>query len=31
VPAVRLNSYGSGPLSLTYFTLDLGLHVHPGS
>lgn len=29
VPAIRLNSYGSGPLSLTYFTGDLGLQIHP--
>lgn len=29
VPAVRMNSYGSGPVSLTYVTLDLGLHFHP--
>jgi hypothetical protein len=29
VPAIRLHSYGSGPLSLTYFTADLGLQIHP--
>jgi hypothetical protein len=29
VPAVRLNSYGSGPLSLTYVTLDLGINFVP--
>lgn len=29
VPAIRLNSYGSGPVSLTYFTADLGLQIHP--
>lgn len=29
VPAVRVNSYGSGPVSLTYVTLDMGLHIHP--
>jgi hypothetical protein len=29
VPALRVNSYGSGPLSLTYVTLDMGLHIHP--
>lgn len=28
VPAVRLNSYSSGPISLTYVTMDLGLHLH---
>jgi hypothetical protein len=28
VPALRLNSYSSGPLSLTYVTMDLGLHLH---
>ncbi len=31
VPALRLNTYGSGDLSLTYMTVDLGLHVHPGA
>lgn len=30
VPALRANSYGSGDLSLTYVTLDLGLHLHMG-
>lgn len=29
VPALRVNSYGSGPVSLTYVTLDMGLHIHP--
>lgn len=29
VPALRLNSYNSGPISLTYFTIDFGLHFHP--
>jgi hypothetical protein len=29
VPAVRLNSYGSGPVSLTYITLDLGINFVP--
>lgn len=29
VPAVRLNSYGSGPLSLTYVTFDLGINFVP--
>ena len=29
VPAIRLDSHGSGPLSLTYFTADLGLQIHP--
>jgi hypothetical protein len=29
VPAVRLSSYGSGALSLTYVTLDLGVHFLP--
>lgn len=28
VPAIRLDSYSSGPLSLTYVTMDLGLHLH---
>lgn len=28
VPAVRVSSYNSGALSLTYFTVDLGLHLH---
>lgn len=28
VPAIRLNSYSSGPISLTYVTMDLGLHIH---
>lgn len=31
VPALRLNSYGIDPLTLTYVTVDLGLHLHPGS
>jgi hypothetical protein len=31
VPAFRANSYSSGPVSLTYVTLDLGLHIHPGA
>lgn len=30
VPALRANSYGSGDLSLTYLTVDLGLHLHLG-
>jgi len=30
VPAFRVNSYSSGPVSLTYMTIDLGLHIHPG-
>jgi len=29
VPAVRVNSYGSGPVSLTYITLDLGINFVP--
>jgi hypothetical protein len=29
VPAVRLNSYGSGPVSLTYVTFDLGINFVP--
>lgn len=29
VPAVRLDSYGSGPLSLTYVTFDLGINFLP--
>lgn len=28
VPALRLNSYNSGPMSLTYVTMDMGLHLH---
>lgn len=28
VPALRVSSYNSGALSLTYFTMDLGLHLH---
>lgn len=31
VPALRINAYDSGPISLTYVTIDLGLHIHPGS
>lgn len=31
VPALRVNSYGSGDLSLTYVTVDLGLHLHTGT
>lgn len=30
VPALRVNSYNSGSLSLTFVTLDLGLHLHFG-
>ena len=30
VPAVRLNSYGSGDATLTFATIDLGLHYHFG-
>ncbi len=30
VPALRLDSYSSGPLSLSYFTIDLGLHLELG-
>ena len=30
VPAVRLNTYSSGPLSVRYVTIDLGVHMHPG-
>jgi hypothetical protein len=29
VPAIRLNSYGSGPVSLTYVTFDLGINFVP--
>jgi hypothetical protein len=29
VPAVRLNSYGSGPVSLTFVTFDLGINFVP--
>ena len=29
VPAVRLSSYGSGPVSLTYVTFDLGINFVP--
>jgi hypothetical protein len=29
VPAVRLSSYGSGPISLTYVTFDLGINFVP--
>lgn len=31
VPALRVNSYSSGDVSLTYVTIDLGLHLHTGS
>lgn len=30
VPAARLNSYSSGDASITFATLDLGLHFHTG-
>jgi hypothetical protein len=28
VPALRFNTYSSGNLGLTYFTIDLGVHLH---
>lgn len=31
VPALRVNSYNSGAVSLTYVTVDLGLHLHFGA
>jgi len=30
VPALRINSYSSGSLSLSYVTVDLGLHLELG-
>ena len=30
VPALRFNTYSSGDIGLTYFTIDLGVHFHLG-